>query len=327
MKIHSITAVFALLALSSSGSASNTQQVPIGGIDHVLIWSRNIDQITSIMAVKLGFQVRPGGDFGDGVANRIIPFSDRSYLELLHFTRPHDKLTGKARDAYAATERGPMANMFALEAGNIEEIERQLREIGWKLSPSTPLTSDPDGDGPAPPRESMWRTVGFDAPPLSSADLFFIKYNRAPSNAADEADRVVFSRHPNTALRISGMWLLAADAEAEGKRISRLGMRQVGHVTLPEHGLRGLRFESGGETIFALEPSGPGAAADALQKRGPHIYGISIAAADVAQARRIAEWGYGREMRSYEGLFGKSFAPPTYTELGLFVEFHQSSSR
>ncbi|MDV3256893.1 MAG: VOC family protein [Sphingomonas sp.] len=319
--------MFALLALSSIGSASTTQQVPIGGIDHVLIWSRTIDQITSIMAVKLGFQVRPGGDFGDGVANRVIPFSDRSYLELLHFTRPHDKLTGEARDAYAATEQGPTANMFALEAGNIAEIERHLRETGWKLSPSTPLTYDPDGDGPAPARESMWRTVGFDAPPLSSADLFFIKYNEVPSNAADEADRVVFSRHPNTAQRISAMWLLSADAEAEGKRISRLGVRQVGLVTLPEQGLRGFRFESGGETILALEPSGPGPAADALQKRGPHIYGISIAAADVAQARRIAEWGYGREMRTYEGLFGKSFAAPTYPELGFLVEFHQSSSR
>ncbi len=327
MKIHSTRAVFALLALSSIGSASTTQQVPIGGIDHVLIWSRTIDQITSIMAVKLGFQVRPGGDFGDGVANRVIPFSDRSYLELLHFTRPHDKLTGEARDAYAATEQGPTANMFALEAGNIAEIERHLRETGWKLSPSTPLTYDPDGDGPAPARESMWRTVGFDAPPLSSADLFFIKYNEVPSNAADEADRVVFSRHPNTAQRISAMWLLSADAEAEGKRISRLGVRQVGLVTLPEQGLRGFRFESGGETILALEPSGPGPAADALQKRGPHIYGISIAAADVAQARRIAEWGYGREMRTYEGLFGKSFAAPTYPELGFLVEFHQSSSR
>ena len=323
VRFASVAALIASAMIPSSASAA--QQGTVGGVDHVLIWSRNIDQITSIMAVKLGFQVRPGGDFGDGVANRVIPFADNSYVELLYFTQPEAQLKGEARASYAATERGSVANMFAMEAGNIEDIERQLRNKDWKLAPSTPMSFDPDGDGPKPPRESMWRTVGFEKPPLSSANLFFIKYNRAPMSPADEADRVVFRRHPNTAQRISAIWLLAENAEAESERLSRMGFERGVSVNLPEQGLRGFRFDSAGETILALEPTGPGPGADALKSRGAHIYGISIAVADVGQARRIAEWGYGREMKSYEGLLGKSFAA-SFEELGLLMEFHQPPS-
>lgn len=328
MKIHSVSFAFAtaMLALGVPSAAPAAQNGSLGGLDHVLIWSRNIDQITSVMAVKLGFQVRPGADFGDGAANRVIPFADKSYLELLYFTLPEAQLTDELRKAYAATERGAMTNMFALEATDVDGVERQLKEKGWQLAPSSPMTYDPDGDGPQPPRESTWRTVGFESPPLAGADLFFIKYKASSSPPADQADRIVFRRHPNTAQRISAVWLLAADAEAESERLSRMGFKRVGAVKLPEQGVRGFRFDSAGETILALEPAEPGPAADALKQRGPHIYGISIAVADVGQARRIAEWGYGREMKSYQGLLGDSFAAPTTTDLGFMVEFHQPPS-
>lgn len=314
----------ALLAIAIPKSALATPHGSIGGIDHALIWTRNIDQLTSILAVKLGFQVRPGGDFGDGVANRLIPFADKSYLELLYFTLPETQLKGDPRDIYAATERGTLANIFALEAHNIEGIERELQDKGWQLAPSSPMTYDPDGKGPQPPRDSMWRTVGFKSPPLTSADLFFIKYNLGAPTPADEADRTVFRRHPNGAQRISAVWLLAADAKAESERLLRMGFNSAGEVKLPEQGLRGFRFDSAGETILALEPDGSGPAADALRQRGPHLYGISIAVTEIGIARRIAEWGYGKEMKSYQGLLGKSFAAPTSTELGFMLEFHQA---
>lgn len=325
MKLHSMSLALAIavLAFPASIASSSEQNVSVSGLDHVLVWSRNIDQLTSVMAVKLGFQVRPGGDFGDGVANRIIPFADKSYLELLYFTRPEAQLTHEVRKYHAATESGAMANMFALEASDVDEVERQLKKKGWDLAPSSPTTYDPDGDGPQPPRESIWRTVGFKSPPLAGADLFFIKYASSASAPVDQTDQVVFRRHPNTARGISAVWLLDADAKATGERLSRMGFKPIGEVSLLEQGLRGFRFDSGGETILALEPSGPGPATDALKVRGPHIYGISIAVTDVGQARRISEWGYGREMKRYPGMLGDSFAAPTTADLGFVVEFHQ----
>lgn len=316
----------ALIASATPQAACAAQENPVGGLDHVLIWTRNIDQITSIMTMKLGFQVRPGGDFGDGVANRLIPFADRSYLELLYFTLPEAELAGDPAAIYAATERGTMANMFALEAIDVEAASSQLRGRGWALAPDTPMTYDPDGDGPQPPRESTWRTIGFEAPPLSSANLFFIKYQRGPSSPVDEADRVVFRRHPNGAQRISAVWLLSDDAEAESEKLVRMGFNRAGEVNLPQQGLHGFRFDSAGESILALQPLGPGPAAEALAQRGAHVYGVSIAVADIGLARRIAEWGYGREMTSYQGLLGQAFAAPTSAELGFMLEFHQSPS-
>jgi hypothetical protein len=38
-------------------------------LDHILLWGRSIDEVTAILAVKLGFQIRPGHD-ADGVAIR-----------------------------------------------------------------------------------------------------------------------------------------------------------------------------------------------------------------------------------------------------------------
>ena len=316
----------ALIASATPQAASAAQENPVGGLDHVLIWTRNIDQITSVMTVKLGFQVRPGGDFGDGVANRLIPFADRSYLELLYFTRPEAELAEEPREVFAATERGTMANMFALEAIDVEAASSQLRGRGWALAPDSPMTYDPDGDGPQPPRESTWRTIGFQSPPLTSANLFFIKYQRGPSSPVDEADRIVFRRHPNGAQRISAVWLLSPDAEAESEKLTRMGFNRAGEVSLPEQGLRGFRFDSAGETILALQPVGPGPAADALAQRGAHVYGLSIEVEDVGRARRIAEWGYGREMTTYQGLLGEAFAAPTSAELGFMLEFHQTPS-
>lgn len=323
LQSKSLAFAIALLAFPVSIASSAEQHSSVGGLDHVLIWSRNIDQITSVMAVKLGFQVRPGGDFGDGAANRIIPFADDSYLELLYFTRPEVQLTDEVRKHYAATERGAAADMFAMESSDVDALERQLERQGWELAPSSPMTYDPDGDGPEPSRESMWRTVGFKAPPFAGTDLFFIRYAPRASAPADQADQIVFRRHPNTAQRISAVWLLGADAKATSERLSRMSLTRTGEVTLSEHGLRGFRFDSGDETILALEPTGPGSAADALKERGPHIYGISIAVADVGQARRISEWGYGREMKRYQGLLGDSFAAPTTADLGFVMEFHQ----
>lgn len=313
----------ALVATPFAGPATSSEPFTVGGLDHVLIWSRNIDQITSVMAVKLGFQVRPGGDFGDGVANRIVPFADNSYLELLYFTLPEDKLAGKPRQYFEETADGALANMFAFGTGDIEALESQLTANNWQLTPTSPKTFDPDGAGPLPPRELQWRTVGFISPPLRSADIFFIRYNRSQLNPTDLADRAVFSRHPNTAQRISAIWLLAQDADVEGERLARLGFQNAGAVELTHHGLSGYRFDSGDGTVFTLEATGSGDGAEIFKRRGPHVYGISIAVADVDQARRISEWGYGREMISYDGPLGKSFTAPTTEDLGLVVEFHK----
>src|SRR4029078_6886123 len=102
-----IARLVASMILAATAASLPAQNRPLGARspDHVLIWTRNVDKLTAIMAVKLGFQVRPGGVFGDGVANCIIRFPNRSYLELLYFAKEPSELQGQARRDYAATAR------------------------------------------------------------------------------------------------------------------------------------------------------------------------------------------------------------------------------
>ena len=90
MRMRLIPFLAAMLLCTGAVQAAAPAAVPAAPaarLDHILLWGRDIDQVTAVMAVKLGFQVRPGRDPG-GVANRYIRFADSSFIELLGITRP-----------------------------------------------------------------------------------------------------------------------------------------------------------------------------------------------------------------------------------------------
>lgn len=328
-----IRILLAAMLLSATAAAAQTAPAPAmdpllgsgGGLDHVLVWTRDRDGGTAALAMKLGFTVRPGGDFGDGIANRIVRFPDRTYLELLFFTRPESEMESDARDAFRATARGALSNNFGLEVSDVDATAAHLRAGGWALGPDTPLTYDPDGPGPLPPQPARWRTVGFPTPPLAPSDLFFIHYARLAMTPEQEADLAVFTRHPNGARRISAIWLLSRDLDADAAKLRRIGFVETGPVTMPRYGARGLRFAAARGSILLITPAGAGEAATALAGRGPQVFGVSIETDDLGRARRIVQRGYGVELRTYTGPFGESFSAPTRTDLGLTIEFHTGS--
>ena len=322
--------LFAALLLVSATAAAQTRPAPTadpllgngGGLDHVLLWTREADRETATLSVKLGFQVRQGGDFGNGIANRLINFSDQTYLELLFFTRPASELEGGALEVYRFTERGPGANNFVAEISDIEATAAHLRSRGFALDPESPATFDPDGDGPRPAEPNLYRIVSFPTPPIASSDLFFIRYAPFNPTAQQQADRLEFRRHPNGARRISAVWLLSASAEEEGARLMRIGFVDAGPVVLPQVAARGRRFAAGRGSILVIEPSGAGQAAEALTARGPHFFAISVETGDLGRAQRLVQRGYGVAIEAYSGAFGESFIAPTQDDLGLRIEFH-----
>lgn len=100
-----------LVPVSGLGSSFAFAKEPAGAvnaIDHILPWGRGIDQVSAIMAVKLGFQVRPGRNPA-GVANRYVRMADRSYIELLAITRPDADMDPGMRADQAALRGGPGA--------------------------------------------------------------------------------------------------------------------------------------------------------------------------------------------------------------------------
>ncbi|HEV7778956.1 MAG TPA: VOC family protein [Luteibacter sp.] len=318
-----LLSVLALLLGLGRPVAAAEPSTATSSVDHILLWGRDIDQSTAIMAVKLGFQVRPGRNPG-GVANRYIRFADRSFIELLGITRKDPEFDPGMQADQAALKGGPGARTFGLSSTTLDQVRTLLQQRG--LAP-TPIFSasptDPDGQGPGkPPR---WRLFAFEHQPLSS-NLFFIDYATGNTSPTYLADDKVIREHPNGAKELSAVWLLSADTEADRKQFEHMGYAGAKPVRIAQVSAHGYVVPVGKKHVFLLQPDGPGIAADALQRGGPQVLAVSIGVTDVDRAKRWAERGYEQELPAYCGSLGRAFLAPAQDDLGLLVEFHALST-
>lgn len=283
-------------------------------LDHILLWGRGIDQVTSVMAVKLGFQVRPGRDPG-GVANRYIRFSDSSFIELLGITRPNPEFDPGMKQDQDALKGGPGSRTFGFRSSSIDTIHRSLQALHYAV---TPFFSGPDSAKPG------WRLFAFDRAPLSS-NTFFIDYaaNYAPDqfDPANADDYRITREHPNGARALSSIWLVSANADADRRELEKMGYGHAVPVTLPQVRAKGFCIPVGPTALLTLQPDGTGLAGQVMAG-GPRILGISFAVSDLERAQRWVERGYEGKLATYRGLSGESFLAPTQDDLGLSIEFH-----
>lgn len=308
------------LALSAAAPPAAAATAPATRLDHVLLWGRTIDEATSIMAVKLGFQVRPGHDTG-GVANRYIRFSDTSFIELLGVTRPNPDYDPGEKDDREKLKDQPGARSFGFRSASLDAIRTSLQTLGYGV---TPMFSGPDSANPG------WHLFAFDRAPLSSSS-FFIDYKAdyAPDQAdpTNAPDHQVTREHPNSARALSAIWLVSNDPDADRTQLARMGYGGAKPVRLPAVGASGFCVPVGPTALLTLRPDGPGLAADALAKTGARILGVSFAAADLGRAQRWVERGYERKLAPYPGLSGQSFLAPTLDDLGMLIEFHAAPAK
>ncbi|MGO4259396.1 VOC family protein [Lysobacter sp. TAB13] len=291
-------------------------------IDHALLWGRDIDQISAVMAVKLGFQVRPGRN-PDGVANRYVRMADRSYMELFGIARADAAMDPGMKADQASLRGGAGARTFGLRSTVLEQAHAFLQQQSFAPTPIfTAALNDPDGDGPsAPPR---WRLFAFEHAPLSS-NLFFIDYATLKTTPARVSEHKIAPQHPNSAQALTSIWLLSADADADRKQFERLGIAGAKPIRFPQIAAQGYCVPVNGKRLLALQPDGPGIAADALREGGPQLLGLSIGVADLDIAKRQVERGYETQLSGYRGALGEAFLAPTQSDLGLLIEFHASS--
>ena len=316
--------LLAMLLSTAAGAAPAAAGIDPGVLDHVLLWGRGIDQVSAVMAVKLGFQVVPGRNPG-GVANRYVRMADGSYIELLGITRPDAQMDPGMLADQASLHGAPGSRSFGLRTSTLDVRRTQLAARG--LSP-TPVFSaaanDPDGDGAGhPPR---WRLFAFTTPPLSST-LFFIDYAVLEPTPARVAATRAAHVHSNGARSITAFWLLSANAETERGRLARMGFTAATPMRFPQVGARGYCVAVGDKQLLALQPDGTGMAADALRAGGPQVFGVSVAVDDLAAARHRVARGYETTLATYDGPAGRAFLAPTGDDLGMLVEFHGPSSR
>lgn len=310
----------ASLALAIPRLPALAAPTPPTRLDHVLLWGRTIDEATAIMAVKLGFQVRPGHD-PSGVSNRYIRFSDTSFIELLGVTRPNPDFDPGAKEDRLALKEQPGAHSFGFRSAGLDTIRASLQALGY---PVTPIFAGPDSAKPG------WRLFAFDRQPLSNG-TFFIDYKAdyAPDQAdpANAGDYQVTREHPNSVRALSAIWLVSNDPDADRKQLERMGYGGAIPVKLPAVAASGFCVPVGPTALLTLHPDGPGLAADMLAKSGPRILGLSLLAADLGRAQRWVERGYERKPDLYPGLSGPSFLAPTLGDLGMLIEFHGAAGK
>ncbi|KRE96812.1 hypothetical protein ASG87_15950 [Frateuria sp. Soil773] len=313
-----IRLVSALLLCTGVAQASTPAPAPAGPVtrlDHILLWGRGIDQTTSVMAVKLGFQVRPGRDPG-GVANRYIRFADSSFVELLGITRPEPEFDPGMKEDQQALKGGPGSRTFGFRTSSLDAIHDALKARHYAV---TPFFSGPDSAKPG------WRLFAFDRAPLSS-NTFFIDYaaGYAPDqfDPANAGDYRATREHPNGARELSSIWLVSADADADRRQLEKMGYGHAVPVKLPAVGAKGFCVPVGPTALLALQPDGEGIAAQTMANGGPRVLGVSFGVADLGRAQRWVERGYERKLATYRGLSGESVLAPTRDDLGLSIEFH-----
>lgn len=307
------------LCVGTAQAATQASATSPTRLDHILLWGRGIDQVTSVMAVKLGFQVRPGHDPG-GVANRYVRLADSSFIELLGITQPDPNFDPGMKQDQQALKGGPGARSFGFRSSALDAIYRSLKGQQYAV---TPFFSGPDSAKPG------WRLFAFDRAPLSS-NTFFIDYaaDYAPDqfDPANADDYRVTREHPNGARELSAIWLVSGDAEADRKQLEKMGFGHAVPIKLPELGAKGFCVPVGPTALLALQPDGSGAAAETMASGGPRVLGISIGVSDLGRAQRWVERGYEHPLSTYRGLSGESFLAPTRDDLGLSIEFHAISA-
>ena len=129
-----VSASLLCLAAAQAAAVASTPASAPTRLDHILLWGRGIDQVTSVMAVKLGFQVRPGRD-PDGVANRYIRFSDSSFIELLGITRANPTFDPGMKEDQQALKGGPGSRTFGFRTSSLEDIHRSLQALHYAVTP------------------------------------------------------------------------------------------------------------------------------------------------------------------------------------------------
>lgn len=297
--------------------------------DHVLVWSQSED-VGERLFESLGFKVRKGQEYPEGIGSSTIMFEDWSYVELLRFTYP-GRAAGspQALSELEFVRQAPGANSFAIQVSNVEEAAAFLKGKGFSVADIVPDMVDPDGPtGPEPPKLASWRDFHFSAPTVSGAEIFFIEYPSDPLSV-DGTVPPPSSRtaHRNSARRLSAIWVLVNDLDKEAEIYRRIGF-SVGaarELDLLNARIRMARIGDGAVILVQShrlpdEFSYP-------RRPGPRVIGLSFEVTSLDSAKAAEGDLAGVERLDYRGPFGPSRLSQLTQSAGLFVELHERQAK
>jgi catechol 2,3-dioxygenase-like lactoylglutathione lyase family enzyme len=316
--------IFGILAcaMTAFGVQAGAQGLGEGrGIDHVasLVRLENFDADTGFLADKLGFALTPALLSPAGAKNRLIWFSDLSYLEIDAFTERND-FTAPFLDFLDQHEG---AKFYGTEVRNAARALSFLNGAGYPAVgpiPASPLTIESTGQvvGSTP----LWQSIILTSRVAPDNSNFFLDYNEAQVRRMFRSYPVLAPRpHANTAQKIDTLWIVVSDLDAATAFYRGLGL----HVTstpreIPYLGARGVEVRYRNATLALLEPDGPGLVADFAAERGEGILGVSIQVGDLRAAHDLVQGNTGLTLPVFKEKGRSRFLVPASLTHGFLIE-------
>jgi catechol 2,3-dioxygenase-like lactoylglutathione lyase family enzyme len=272
--------------------AARDQSPQVLRLDHVSIAVRDLESGKTTYRDQLGFSLKPGRLHPNSINNVHIKFEDGSALELITASTPDDRLATHYLEFLREGEGGAF---LALDAGRISLLVPAIQNVAVPFDTTI---------------GSYFESLSFRrGTPLEY--LFFIVVHSRPPDLPEHL------RHPNTARRLSAVWLAKAQFSAERRLLQEFGARSLSSVVKLPDGRIGYQY--------ALEP-GSVYLSDPPQRWPPEraILGVTIEVADLERTRA----SFGREVRSSvlsgADLRGRFLRVPPAAAHGIWLEFLQT---
>jgi catechol 2,3-dioxygenase-like lactoylglutathione lyase family enzyme len=291
------------------------------GIDHVALLVRleNFNAAASVLTDQLGFSATPALLSPLGAKNRLIWFSDRSYLEIDTITERND-FTAPFLDFLDHHEGG---KFYGTEVVDAAQAIAFLTGAGYPNVgpiPAPPLTIESTGQvvGLTP----LWRSIILTARIAPDNSNFFLDYDEAQVNQMFADFPALAPRpHPNTAQKIDTLWLVVSDLDAAIDFYEGLGLEvRFKHKKIQYLGGRGaeVRYKNG--TLALLEPDGPGLVADFVAARGEGILGLSLKVGNLDTALSLINHNTGLTLQTFKYKGRDRFLIPASLTHGFLIE-------
>ena len=291
------------------------------GIDHVgpMVRLENFDATASVWADQLGFSLTPTLLSPLGAKNRLIWFSDLSYLEILAFT----DLNEFTAPFLAFLEQHEGAAFYGTEVVDAEQAMAFLTGAGYPNIgpiPAPPLTIESTGEvvGLSP----LWRSIILTERVAPANSNFFLDYDEAQvQQMFDEFPVLAPQPHPNTAQKIDTLWLVVSDLDAAIDFYEGLGLEvRFKNKKIHYLGARGAEVRYRDNTLALLVPNGPGLVADFVADRGEGILGASIEVGDLDTAHTLIQGNTGLTLPIFKDKGRERFLIPASLTHGFLLE-------
>ena len=314
------TVLCGLLALG--GPQAVAQELGDGrGIDHVaaLVRLESFDAAGEVWTDQLGFSLTPALLSPLGAKNRLIWFSDQTYLEILTFTELNEFTAPFV--AFLEDHEGGM--FYGTDVADAAQAIAFLNGAGYPNVgpiPAPPLTIEETGEvlGHTP----LWHSIILTERVAPANSNFFLQYDEAQvQQMFVEFPALAPQPHPNTARKIDTLWLVVSDLDAAIDFYEGLGL-EVRFKNKKVHylGARGAEVRYNNNTLALLEPDGPGLVADFVAERGEGILGVSIEVGDLDTAHSLIQGNTGLTLPAFKHKGRDRFLIPASLTHGFLVE-------